>query len=66
MAPIDDKQQVERRTRRMLEDNGLPPPDMVEYGDAEVRFLWLDRKVALIVELDTDGFDDYIPEGIAC
>ncbi len=50
----------------MLEDNGLPPADEVLYGEGEVTFLWHDRKVALVVELDTDDFDDHIPEGIAC
>ena len=66
MAPIDRKLQVQRRTLRLLEDNGLPGPDQIEFGEHEVRFLWLDRKVALVVELDTDDFDDHIPEGIAC
>ena len=51
---------------RLLEDNGLPAPDEIELGQEEVRFLWLDRKVAVIVELDTDEYDDHIPEGIAC
>ncbi len=66
MAAIDDKQHVERRMLHLLEDNGLPAPDAVEYGQAEVRFLWYDRKVALIVELGSDTFDDPIPEGITC
>jgi hypothetical protein len=66
MAPIDRKQQVERRMLRLLKDNGLPAPDEVQYADREVRFIWLDRKVALVVDLDTDEFDDHIPEGIAC
>lgn len=66
VAPIDRKLQVQRRTLRLLKDNGLPAPDEVELGEREVRFLWLDRKVALIVELDRDEFDDHIPEGIAC
>ncbi len=52
--------------RRLLEDNGLPAPDEVVYGEDEVTFLWHDRKVALVVEIDTDDFDDHIPEGIAC
>jgi hypothetical protein len=66
MAPIDRKLQVQRRMLRLLDDNGLPAPDEVELGEREVRFLWLDRKVALVVELDTDEYDDHIPEGIAC
>jgi hypothetical protein len=66
MAPIDRKQQIERRMLRMLEDFGLPSPDEVRYGESEVTFLWYDRKVALVVELDADEFGDHLPEGIAC
>jgi hypothetical protein len=66
VAPIDEKQRVERRTLRLLEDIGLPTPDEVEYGEACVRFLWHDRKVALVVDLDTDEYDGHIPDGIAC
>ncbi len=66
MAPIDRKQQVERRVLRLLEDNGIPAPDEVHFAEREVRFLWLDRKVALVVDLDSDEYDDRIPEGIAC
>jgi hypothetical protein len=66
MAPIDRKQQIERRMLSLLEDSGLPAPDEVHYGAREVRFLWLDRKVAVVVDLDTDEYDDYIPEGIPC
>jgi hypothetical protein len=52
MAPIDRKQQAERRMLRLLEDSGLPRPDEVDYGDQCVRFLWHDLKVAVVVELD--------------
>ena len=52
MAPIDHKQQAERRFLALLEDSGLPLPDEVEYGAHCVRFLWLDRKVAVVVELE--------------
>ncbi len=40
----------------LLDDSGLPRPDEVEYGEAEVRFLWTDRKVAVVIELD--DFDE--------
>jgi hypothetical protein len=52
VAPIDQKQRAERQIRRLLEDSGLPAPDEVEYGLACIRFLWLDPKVALVVDLD--------------
>ena len=38
----------------LLEDSGLPLPDEVEYGAACVRFLWLDLRVAVVVELDEE------------
>ncbi|WP_249012201.1 hypothetical protein [Conexibacter sp. DBS9H8] len=60
MAPIDQKQRAERRMLDLLADSGLPLPDVVEYGEACVRFLWMDRKVAVIVELeDFDVIDAY-------
>lgn len=55
MAPIDHKQQAERRFLALLEDSGLPLPDEVEYGARCVRFLWLDRKVVVVVELEEFG-----------
>jgi hypothetical protein len=52
MAPIDQKQRAERRMLALLADSGLPLPDAVEYGETCVRFLWLDRKVAVVIDLD--------------
>ena len=54
----------------LLEDSGLPLPDEVEYGTACVRFLWLDRKIAVVVDLDedfgeTDANGGYRREGIS-
>jgi hypothetical protein len=68
MAPIDQKQRVERRMLELLEDSGLPNPDQVEYGTACVRFLWHDLKVAVIVDLDdfdeVDAVGGYQREGV--
>jgi hypothetical protein len=52
MASIDQKQRAERRMLDLLADSGLPLPDDVEYGEACVRFLWTDRKVAVVIDLD--------------
>ncbi len=42
----------------LLVDSGLPLPDEVEYGEACVRLLWHDRKVAVVVDLaDFDAID---------
>jgi hypothetical protein len=61
MAPIDQKLRAERRMLDLLEDSGLPYPDQVEYGAAEVRFLWHDRKVAVVIDLD--DFDEVDSDG---
>jgi hypothetical protein len=68
MAPIDVKQKAERRMLELLDSAGLPPPDAIEYGELCVRFLWHDRKVAVVVDVndfdEADGNEGYIPEGI--
>jgi hypothetical protein len=43
---------------QMLEDAGLPAPDEIEDRTTCVRFLWNDRKVAVVVELDDDDDSD--------
>jgi hypothetical protein len=69
MAPIDQKQRAERRLLRLLKDSGLPAPDEVQYGEDCVRFLWHDRKVAVVVDLeDFDEIDlhgGYDSDGLA-
>jgi hypothetical protein len=55
MAPIDIKRQAERRFLELLDDSGLPLPDEVEYGENCVRFIWIDRKVVAVVDLDEFG-----------
>jgi hypothetical protein len=62
------KRQAERRFLELLDDSGLPLPDEVEYGDNCVRFIWIDRKVVAVVDLDEFGEVDanggYAREGI--
>ena len=68
VAPIDHRQRVERRMRTLLRDYGLPCPDEVRYGERCVRFLWHDRKVAVVVDLDDfdeiDADGGYSPESL--
>jgi hypothetical protein len=68
VTPIDVKRQAERRFLALLEDSGLPAPDEVQYAEHCVRFLWLDRKVVVVVDLDDFGDADanggYTREGI--
>jgi hypothetical protein len=69
MAPIDEKQRVERRFLQLVEDCGLPAPDEVRYRTRSVEFLWLDRKVAVVVDLDESDEEEanggHVREGIA-
>ncbi len=55
MAPIDMKRLAERRFLELLDDSGLPAPDEVEYGENCVRFIWIDRKVVAVLDLDEFG-----------
>lgn len=68
VAPIDQKQRVERRMWGLLREYGLPWPDEVQHGDRCVRFLWHDRKVAVVVDLDDfeqiDEDGGYTPESL--
>lgn len=50
--------EAERRMLGLLSDAGLPTPDEVQHGDGEVRFLWHDHKVAVVVDLDGEVSDD--------
>jgi hypothetical protein len=52
VAPIDDRHRIERRMLGLVREYGLPAPDEVQHGERCVRFLWHDRKVAVVVDLD--------------
>ena len=71
MQNRDRKEQCERRMMALLEDSGLPLPDVVdlEHSENEVRFLWWEPKLAVIVDLEdfeeTDANGGYSREGIA-
>jgi hypothetical protein len=52
MATLKQKIAAERAVREMLEHNGLPEPDRVEYGSGCIRFLFDDPKLAVVIEVD--------------
>lgn len=52
MATLKQKIEAEAAGRRLLVEGGLPQPDGVEYGHTCIRFLWNERKVALVIEID--------------
>jgi hypothetical protein len=43
---------AEAQFRQVLVDNGLAAPDAVEYHPDELVFLWMQQKVAIVVDLD--------------
>jgi hypothetical protein len=60
MATLEQKIQAEATVREMIETNGLPEPDQIEYGFTCIRLLWHQPKLVLVVDIDPppDGADD--------
>jgi hypothetical protein len=55
MASLKMKIKAEVRMRELLEQEGLPPPDEVEYGFGCVRLFWYETKTVIIVDIDDYG-----------
>ena len=55
--PRPTAEDIADRFLRLLADEGLPPPDEIEYGDDELVFVYRDRKLAVVVELSEDAAD---------
>jgi hypothetical protein len=55
VATLKQKIMAETRMRELLEDNGLPPPDAVEYGFTCIRLLWHEQKAVVVVDIDELG-----------
>ncbi len=52
MASLEEKIQCEAHMRELLEQEGLPQPDAVEYGYGCIRLFFNEPKVALVVDID--------------
>ena len=52
MATLAQKIEAETRMRELLEDNGLPQPDYVEYGFTCIRLFFNDTKHVVIIDID--------------
>jgi hypothetical protein len=52
MATLKQKIAAERAVREMLEDNGLPEPDQVEYGYGCIRFIFAEERLAVVIDID--------------
>jgi hypothetical protein len=58
MATLKQKIEAETKVRELLETEGLPEPDEVEYDSTCIRLLWHRSKLALVVDIDP------LPEGV--
>ncbi len=52
MATIKKKIEVEQKMRELLEDEGMPEPDSVEYGHGCIRLIFEEPKVVLVIDID--------------
>jgi hypothetical protein len=52
MATLAQKIEAEKRIRDLLEDNGLPQADHVEYGFTGIRLFFNDTKHVVVIDID--------------
>jgi hypothetical protein len=52
MATLAQKIEAEKRMRDLLEENGLPQPDQVEYGFTCIRLFFNRTKHVVIIDID--------------
>ncbi len=55
MATLAQKIEAETRMRELLEENGLPQPDYVEYGFTCIRLFFNRTKHVIIIDIDEPG-----------
>lgn len=58
MATLEEKIKVETQVRELLEQNGMPQPDSVEYGHTCIRLFFEEPKTVLIVDIDPPPDDE--------
>ena len=52
MATLAQKIEAETRMRELLDDNGLPQPDHVEYGYTCIRLFFHATKQVVVIDID--------------
>lgn len=52
MASLAQKIQVEDKMRKLLAENDMPGPDVVEYDDTCIRLLFHQTKTCVVVDID--------------
>ncbi len=60
VASLKQKIEAERTMRELLEQNGLPAPDEVEYGYGCIRLLFHEPKTAVVIDIDEPDEDDNV------
>ena len=54
MATLKQKIDAERRMRELVEHNGIPDPDRVEYGFTCIRLFWEATQTVVVVDIDEE------------
>ena len=59
VATLAQKIETEKRMRDLLETEGLPQPDYVEYGYTCIRLIFEESKLCVVIDIDEppDGTD---------
>lgn len=52
MATLAEKIAAEQAIRRLLDSEGLPQPDEVEYGHTCIRLFWHETKQMVVIQID--------------
>jgi hypothetical protein len=52
MASLEEQIDAELKMRELLDQAGLPQPDLVEYGYTCIRLFWQDTKSVVVVDID--------------
>jgi hypothetical protein len=52
VATIGKLRAAEKASRQLLDREGLPQPDHVEYGQTSIVLLWHDSKTAVVIDVD--------------
>ena len=52
MAITSEHEAAERAMRELLETEGLPQPDEVDYRETSILLLWHETKLAVVIDLE--------------
>jgi hypothetical protein len=58
MATLAQKIEAEHKMRELIAQGGLPDPDHVEYGYTCIRLIWLEQKLAVVIDIDPPPDED--------